>query len=160
MFRVLLGVVPALALVGAAVAALVGAAGACGSQITVPDQGVIVTGCHPPGYCFLTTCDCLRASVTPTGACVVASVCTDPNDPSTCNCPAGSLCEESAQACVGRGPACVGRCLPVGSTCSMAGGDPPMLVPTADGGATLESRCAFVDDVCCPASDGGVSPTD
>lgn len=164
--KVLAGVLPAVALVSAAVAALVGAAGACGSQISVPDQGVIITGCQPPGYCFATTCECSRASVQTGGSCVVAPVCgTDPANPSACNCPLGDMgtdsrCVEVAQECVGRGPLCAqgSTCVPLGTSCG-AGGMPPMVVPGP--GATLESRCQFTDDVCCPAgSDGGVANTD
>lgn len=154
----------------AAAAALVAAVGACGSQISVPDQGVVVTGCQAPGACYLATCACIRASL---GDCqTTARVCSTPGDPTTCNCPSSitvddagtmttSQCLEPAQACVGRGPLCPqgGRCLAAGSSCASSGGDPPMLVtPVADGGVpTPRSSCQFVDDVCCPPSlsDGG-----
>ena len=158
-----------------AAAALVAAAGACGSSITVPDQGIIVTGCQQPGQCYRSDCSCTRADVT-SGACTVKSVCSDPNDPSTCDCPVNvvvdadlgtsysSECVETAQACVGRGVFCGGLgalCKPPGATCDGTG-DPPMLIPTV-GMPTLEPHCQFVGDVCCPGmmpSDGGVPMTD
>lgn len=145
--------------VGAALA-LVAAAGACGSSIKVPDQGIIVTGCNPPGYCYVDDCTCERASVAPGGACVVASVCTSEIDRSTCSCPTNSECLEAAQACIGRGPVCAGanaHCVAATGSCNDAG-DPPMLIPTP-GMPMLEPHCQFVDDVCCTnaPADGGVS---
>jgi len=158
----------------AAAAALVVAAGACGSSITVPDQGIVVTGCQQPGQCYRSDCSCIRADVE-SGVCTVKSVCSDPSDPSTCDCPTGviidpdlgtsynSECVETAQACIGRGVLCGGLgalCQKSGSTCDGTG-DPPMLIPTI-GMPTLEPRCQFLDDVCCPGmspSDGGM-PTD
>jgi hypothetical protein len=159
----------------AAAAALVIAAGACGSTIAVPDQGIVVNGCQAPGQCFLQTCSCKRTELS---SCVVDPFCSTPSDRTTCNCvpyPVDSdlgvptdmgvptQCLETAQACVGRGDFCGGagaRCLPVGSSCTQSGGDPPMLVSTlsmGDGGVpTLEPHCQFVDDVCCPGTDGGV----
>lgn len=90
-------------LVVATAAALFAAAGACGSQITVPDQGVVVLGCRTPSFCYKADCDCLRASTAgppdddhPGGACVVQSVCDDglppskTDDPGSCYCPANA----------------------------------------------------------------------
>ncbi|MDB4964478.1 MAG: hypothetical protein JWN44_167 [Myxococcales bacterium] len=146
--------------------ALVAGVSACGSTIAVPDQGVIVTGCQKPGLCYRNDCPCSRATLS-TPACVIDSVCTDPLDQTTCNCPvvievdggnaATSRCLETAQACVGRGPVCAGvgaSCVAPGAGC-VSGGTPPMLVSGI--GATLEPRCQLVDDVCCPGVDGGVS---
>ncbi len=162
-------------------AALVAAVGACGSIIPVPDQGIIVTGCSLPAACFTNICSCLRADANAAagapGSCTVPPVCSNPSDNSTCNCPtsfvtdggvtASSQCIERAQACVGRGVFCGGAnaiCVPAGSACSQStpGAAPPMLLPTggtsADGGAPmLEPHCQFVDDVCCPGADGGVT---
>jgi hypothetical protein len=156
----------------AAALAIVVAGGACGSSITVPDQGIIVTGCQQPAQCFRSDCACTRDAVE-SGACTVPSVCSDPNDPSTCNCPrdfdlgAGgfdSQCIEEAQACIGRGVFCGGAgalCKKPGSTCDGTG-DPPMLIPTI-GMPGLEPHCQFDKDVCCPGTstitDGGM-PTD
>jgi hypothetical protein len=158
-----------------AVSALVASSGACGSQITVPDQGIIVTGCQQPAACFLPGCDCSRAAALGSGTtgptCVIA--CTpsqaDPNDPSRCNCLGDndmgippSLCLEPSQACVGRGVFCGGvgaLCVPAGAACSSstAGAGPPQLIPTI-GMPGLEPHCQFTDDVCCPggATDGGI----
>ena len=158
----------------AAAFALVVAGGACGSSITVPDQGIIVTGCQQPAQCFTSDCECSRAAIS-RGDCTVQSVCTDPTDPSTCNCPTGvteqtdgggmrsfnSQCIEEAQACVGRGVFCGGAgalCKPPGSTCDGTG-DPPMLIPTF-GMPMLEPHCQFVGDICCAGmsiSDGGMT---
>jgi hypothetical protein len=158
----------------AAVSALVASSGACGSQITVPDQGIIVTGCQMPASCFATSCSCTRAAtlgmaidcVPPDGL-----QCTSQSDRSTCNCgpiinDAGvtiqTQCLEPAQACVGQGVICGGAgalCMPVGSTTcttSTPGAAPPQLIPTV-GMPMLEPHCQFKDDVCCPgALDGGV----
>lgn len=162
-----------LVLGSAAVAALVASSGACGSQITVPDQGIIVTGCQQPGACYLTNCDCSRAAALGADgnppSCVVPSTCSNRSDPSTCNCAAadndagiavGSQCLEPSQACAGRGVFCGGAgalCVPSGSACSSstAGAAPPMLIPTV-GMPMLEPHCQFTDDVCCPGTDGGV----
>jgi hypothetical protein len=71
------------------------------------------------------------------------------------------VCLETPQAFIGRGPVCNGagaRCLPAGASCTqadMAGSEPPQLVGYSDGGATLEPRCQFTDDVCCPGTDDG-----
>src|SRR5207253_1509155 len=95
----------------AAAAALVVAASACGSTITVPDQGIIVSGCQLPAQCFSTICSCARADVE-SGQCTQNVVCSDPTNLSTCDCPThiasdgggffDSLCIEQAQTCVGR----------------------------------------------------------
>jgi hypothetical protein len=151
----------------AAAVALVVAQGACGSQITVPDQGVIVSGCQQPSQCFLKDCPCTRAALS-TLARTTPCTDTDPNDPSTCDClplvDDGMLshetqCLETAMACIGRGVFCGGAgalCKPPGSTCDGTG-DPPMIIPTI-GLPMLEPHCQFVDDVCCPgSSDGGVT---
>ena len=149
--------------------ALVVAAGACGSSITVPDQGVIVTGCqNPPGQCWRSDCDCTRASIA-AGSCVDKPTMDDPNDPTTWHCEPNndlsvgghdSQCLEQAQACIGRGVLCTGAgalCKAPGSTCDGTG-DLPMLIPTF-GMPMLEPHCQFVNDICCPGSsvsDGGV----
>ncbi len=154
--------------------ALVVAGGACGSSITVPDQGIIVTGCQqPPAQCFTDDCDCSRDAIS-RGDCTVKCVQTDPNDPSTCDCPTNvtvqtdgggtrhfsSQCIEEAQACVGQGVLCVGvnaRCKPPGEACDGTG-DLPMLIPTI-GMPSLEPHCQFKGDVCCTGggvTDGGV----
>ncbi len=146
----------------AAAMALVAAAGACGSIIQIPDQGVVVLGCRAPAYCYVAgSCSCTRKDATPGGSCTVPIVQVNPLDPSTWVCPANAVCLETVQACVGRGPVCDGvgaRCLPAGASCRSSGGDPPQMVGYSDGGATLEPRCAFTDDVCCPGlEDGGTS---
>jgi hypothetical protein len=158
-----------------AAALLVAAAGACGSVISVPDQGLIVTGCQIPAQCIRADCGCNRAL----DGCVVPCVQTDPNDPSTCYCMnipmptpqdmAAQLaveCIETAQACVGRGPLCGGTgalCQQGGTVCgSGVTAVPPMLVP-AVGMPAFEPHCQFTDDVCCPgttATDGGMPMTD
>jgi hypothetical protein len=135
-----------------AAGALVLAAGACGSSITVPDQGIILTGCTTPAACYTTNCGCSRARL---ADCVVQAMCDDQNDKSTCRCPEGSQCLEVAQACVGKGPVCTGfgaLCVPPGTACSPNTGNPPMLVPSDMGTVSLESRCQFADDTCCPGS--------
>jgi hypothetical protein len=139
------------------------AAAACGSTTTTPDLAVVPSGCRAPAFCFqVTPCDCRRASVQPGGSCINC-------DPTTmaatqqCDCPAdggsGLACLEPAQVCVGQGKLCAGfgaRCvdpttIPAGKTaCDAPGGEPPMPVEVADGGVGTESRCAFVDDECCP----------
>jgi hypothetical protein len=158
-----------------AAAALVAVTGGCGSTITVPDQGIIVTGCQMPAACYRANCECTRASVlgsgTGTPSCVAPSVCSDPNNPSTCNCQpitvgdmgvtVATQCLEPAQTCVGRGVFCGGVgavCLPAGTSCAMSSsaGTPPQLIPTV-GMPMLEPHCQFTDDVCCPGSDGGVT---
>ncbi len=158
-----------------AAASLVAAAGACGSSITVPDQGVIVSGCQFPAACYLPSCSCSRASLNADydpnmapNACRVPAVCSNPADLTTCNCPAGDMslsvggmlvetqCLEPAQVCVGRGVLCSGpgaRCAPAGGGC--AGSDPPMLVPVS--GPSLEPHCQFTDDVCVTCADAGVT---
>jgi hypothetical protein len=159
----------------AAVAAFAVAAGGCGSTITVPDQGIIVTGCQMPSQCYANDCSCKRGDVAarridqPTG-CVIGTVCSSPLDDSTCNCPTNvikdfdagttydSVCLETAQACVGRGVFCGGsgaRCKPANSVCDGTG-DLPMLVPSI-GMPSLEPHCQYLDDVCCAGSDGGVT---
>lgn len=152
----------------AAACALVAATGACGSQITVPDQGIIVSGCQMPSRCFRRDCDCTRASANAANkGCSVD--CTDvvPGDPSTCDCLPIALdggpaietqCIEPTQACIGRGVFCGGigaLCKAAGSTCD-GSGDPPMVIPTV-GMPMLEPHCQYVDDVCCPGRDGGVT---
>jgi hypothetical protein len=149
-----------------AVLALVAAAGACGQIITVPDQGIIVTGCQQPAECWRTDCDCKRGTDTDMGArasCTVACQQTNANDPSTCYCmPVDSVqtqCIEESLACIGRGPACFGvgaLCQQFGTTCN-GSGTPPMLIPTGMM-PMLEPHCEFTDDVCCPGQlDGGTT---
>jgi hypothetical protein len=152
----------------AAVALLV-AAGACGSTITVPDQGIIVNGCQQPAQCFSMNCECTRAAIS-TSSCVVACQETVAGDPSTCDClpiqtdggPAiQTQCLETAMACIGRGVVCGGpnaHCKPPGSTCDGTG-DLPQLIPVF-GMPMLEPHCQYVDDVCCTSGDGGVPMTD
>jgi hypothetical protein len=182
-------------LVAAAAVALFLAAGACGSQITVPDQGVVVVGCRTPSFCYRLDCDCIRANtagppddVTPVSkkSCVVTPVCDDnlppsmTDDPGSCYCPASAnvtsdmgadggtgvdvQCLEPQMLCVGKGRVCTGggaHCLPAGATDCSADGDPPQLVPV-DGQPTLEPRCQYTDDVCCPGTelDAGIPETD
>ncbi|HEY2748225.1 MAG TPA: hypothetical protein VGL86_26565 [Polyangia bacterium] len=153
----------------ATAAALVAAAGACGSVIAVPDQGVIVTGCQEPGQCIRADCSCSRSLA----GCVVSCVQTNPTDPSTCYCMGIPMptpqdmntqlaveCLEPSMACIGRGVFCGGvgaTCQATGTTCD-GSGDPPQLIP-AMGMPALEPHCQFLDDVCCPGtspSDGGV----
>ena len=159
----------------AAALALVAATGACGSQITVPDQGIIVTGCQQPSQCFRADCDCKRDSVTAAGgSCTVACTFVTPGDPSTCDClpvtndggeAVQTQCIETVQACIGRGVFCGGAgalCKP-GKTPTCDGtGDAPMLIPTF-GMPMLEPHCQFQDDICCPGTSGptdGGTPTD
>lgn len=157
----------------AAACLLVAATGACGSQITVPDQGIIVTGCQMPSQCYRVDCDCTRGQATAakdTGGCVVGCTFLTPGDPSTCDClpvavdpDAGTSvqtsCIEPVQACIGRGVFCGG----IGALCKDkdhptcdGSGDAPMLIPTF-GMPALEPHCQYTDDVCCPGSDGGVA---
>lgn len=145
---------------GAALA-LAAAAGACGSSIKVPDQGIIVTGCQAPSACFSATCGCVRATA-PLNVSMNAAGCVEDPDCTSqpCVCKMGSACRELAQACVGRGVVCPGanaHCVPAGGSCNSPG-DPPMLVPAA-GTPALEPHCQFVDDVCCTnaPADAGVS---
>jgi hypothetical protein len=159
--------------------ALIVAAGACGNIITVPDQGLIVTGCQLPAQCWKATCDCNRGKPDTTGdhpsQNPLLDLCTtpcqlDPFQPGDCECnltlptPVNDMltseplqCIEVSQACIGRGVFCGGvgaKCVQVGSTCD-GGGDPPMLIPTV-GMPGFEPHCQFADDVCCP----GTTPTD
>lgn len=157
-------------LAAAATAALLAATGACGSVITIPDQGIIVTGCQLPAQCYRSDCACARASLS---SCVVPCTQTNPTDPSTCYCMGIPMptpqdmntelpveCIETAQACVGRGVFCGGSgalCQQGGTTCD-GSGVPPQLIPTM-GMPSLEPHCQFTDDVCCAGtspSDGGV----
>jgi hypothetical protein len=156
----------------AAVCALVVATGGCGETITVPDQGIIVTGCQQPAQCFVQICSCKRADIE-AGACTVATTCSDETDRSTCNCPTSiasdggatfdSVCIEQAQACVGRGVVCAGagaRCKRFDTPACDGTGDLPELVPSTMMIPMLEPHCAYVDDVCCPGTaitDGGPS---
>jgi hypothetical protein len=159
---------------------LVAVAGGCGNIIAVPDQGVIILGCHDPSYCYRTDCDCKRAN---TGAT------TNKDNPTSCNLGCNGddqlcecrlttddgvpvQCQETAQLCVGRGPLCEGAnayCAASGGSCNGVG-DPPQSVPVAvsgpedqDGGAgtpVLEQHCQFADDTCCHGAiiqDAGVS---
>jgi len=156
-----------LSLVVAVAVALASALTACGSTITVPDQGIIVNGCQQPAQCFRADCSCTREGVALGGSCGVACTITTPGDPSTCDClpvtndlgeSIQTQCIETAMACVGRGVFCGGvgaLCKPPGSTCDGTG-DMPQLIPTI-GMPMLEPHCQFVDDVCCPGSDGGVT---
>jgi hypothetical protein len=155
----------------AAALALVVATGACGSTITVPDQGIIVTGCQAPAQCFTTICSCARADVE-SGQCTQNVVCSDPTNLSTCNCPThlasdggaffDSVCIEQAQTCVGRGVLCLGtgaRCKRFDHPTCDGTGDLPELIPTINM-PMLEPHCAYTDDVCCTVSDGGMPLTD
>ena len=157
----------------ATAAALVAAAGACGSIISVPDQGIIVTGCQMPSQCIASDCTCTRALTNCTTPCMD----TTSGDPSTCFCMSvprptpqdmaarvDTFCLETSMACVGRGPLCAGTgalCQAVGTACN-GSGDPPQLVPTM-GMPSLEPHCQYSDDVCCPGTSGptdGGAPTD
>lgn len=121
----------------------------CSSSTAGTDLGVVEPGCRAPSGCYKTgaDCPCTRGDVD-----VTCRVC----DPRTqdCICPAGTQCRDSATVCVGRAastcPGAGARCLPAGTSCTSAmSSSPPQLVGTGVMG-TLEPRCAFVDDVCCP----------
>jgi hypothetical protein len=162
-----------LALVAAV--SLVAAAGACGSVITVPDQGVVVLTCAVPNYCYRSDCACTRGAADPSsGNCVVpVDHCT--SDKITCTCPefakndmganitVGDMsipvsCMETAAVCIGRGTFCpmTSNCQPFNSSsCNgMLGMVPPQLVSGTNGasGPALEPHCPYVDDVCCPGA--------
>jgi hypothetical protein len=165
----------------AAVVSLVAMAGGCGNVISVPDQGVIILGCHEPSFCYLTNCDCKRGNTGASGSC--NNGCN--GDPQQCSCretadvqvgtgdmtiPVPVQCMETAQACVGRGVLCEGAnayCAATGTACNGVG-DPPQSIPVAvfgpeeDGGSipVLERHCQFADDTCCHGAtivDAGVS---
>lgn len=131
------------------------------------DLGLLEPGCRTPSACFVTgtSCDCRYGSVF--GTSPSCRACIAVGDVScTCNADGGNTqaCIEPEEVCVGRAPStCDGvgaRCLhaSLGQTCAMSGvGDPPDQVATGAGG-TLEQRCPYVDDVCCPGTipaDGG-----
>jgi hypothetical protein len=163
----------------AAVVSLVAMAGGCGNIISVPDQGVIILGCHEPSFCYKTSCACNRSDTVAGGMCDDGC---DNNDKQLCPCRLMSQdgtsavqCQETSQLCVGRGPLCEGAgayCAPAVNattpgTCNGVG-DPPQNIPVAvfgpedDGGSTpvLEQHCQFKDDVCCHGAvivDAGVS---
>jgi hypothetical protein len=159
----------------AAVVCLVALAGGCGNIIAVPDQGVIILGCHDPSFCFRTDCDCRRSSTATSGGDMAGAYCNTGcnGDTQLCECrlsvdvdngAGGTMsvpvqCEETAQLCVGRGPLCQGAnayCAAAGSACNGVG-DPPQSVPVPvfgpeeDGGSipVLEQHCQFADDTCC-----------
>jgi hypothetical protein len=137
----------------AAVVSLVAVAGGgCGSVIAVPDQGVVILGCHDPSFCYRTDCDCKRDSVvTATGGDMGSAYCNTGcnGDDQLCECRlsidvnngAGGTtsvlvqCEETAQLCVGRGPLCPGAnaycAASHGATPGACNGvgDPPQNVP-------------------------------
>ncbi len=170
-----------------AVVSLVAVAGGCGDIIKVPDQGVIILGCHEPSFCYKTNCGCNRQDTVAGGAdpeTTKAAACNDGcsnGDDQLCECRLMTedgtpvQCQETSQLCVGRGPLCEGA----GAYCAAAiakdtpgtcngVGDPPQNVPVAvfgpeeDGGSTpvLEQHCQFKDDVCCHGAvivDAGVS---
>jgi hypothetical protein len=130
----------------------------CGSILTVPDQGITITGCSAPAQCFSTSCPCNFANLS---SCTVAPVPIAGSTDPTAYCPTDGgtyQCLEPAQACVGRGPFCGGvGALCVHTSLDMATAtEPPMLVPGPN--ATLEPHCPFTDDTCLPGTgqDGGV----
>jgi hypothetical protein len=136
----------------------------CGSSITVPDQGVIVLGCHSPSLCYKDNCSCDRGAAVSGGSCTVG--CNESSDQYTCVCPASVSdngaevnvqCLETSQACTGRGPTCDGPGVYCAADCSSGSGDPPQSIPVPvfgtqdDGGSEpiLELHCQFTHDVCC-----------
>lgn len=135
-----------------AVVCLLAALG-CTGNTNGNDLGILEPGCRTPSACYKigADCPCDRADVN-NATCKVCDPLTAVND--TCYCSLGQACTEASLVCVGRAPTtCLGegaRCLPVGGSCATSGGgDPPQLVGTGPGGS-LEPRCQYVDDVCCP----------
>ena len=137
----------------------------CTASLGLNDAAVTaLSGCRFPRSCWTVSCPCAFATLNSCLAC-------DPTDPARngadCVCApdadgGANVCAEVEMVCVGRGPACEGRCVRVSSSCADPdGGEPPELVaePSTDGGPSLEHHCAYADDVCCPslsAADGGL----
>jgi hypothetical protein len=128
------------------------AVAACTPTTTLTDAAVAVGGCRFPSTCMRTNCECTRAGVKDCTLC-------DPvmQGSQSCDCRAldgAAVCSTVAALCIGRAPAaCPGvgaRCLPAGTACSAAGGEPPQVVPGSSDAGVTEARCPFVDDVCCP----------
>jgi hypothetical protein len=127
------------------------APGGCSSTNIDSDLGVVEPGCRAASACFKlgADCPCARGDVSS----ATCRVC-DPTT-STCFCGVGTACIEPDQVCTGRAtslcPGTGARCLPVGHSCASGGGDPPQLVGTGPNG-TLQPRCQYTDDVCCPGT--------
>lgn len=142
--------------------ALVAAASCDDTTTGDTDFGVVMPGCYGPSSCWKVNCDCLRGDVPNCHLCDPSQL---PNGgPCDCNLFTNgdggfpAFCGEQSQVCVGHAqttcPGAGARCLPAGSTCAMSGGDPPDIVSSVeapDASPGLEARCAFADDVCCPA---------
>lgn len=151
----------------------------CSSADLGSDFGVVEPGCRAPSGCFATgvDCPCNRSDVfhAAGGVATCESSCVTAESSRTCVCNIDNLdagiitrCLEPQVVCVGRAATtCDGvgaRCLAKGGSCSSTDpGAPPNQVGTGLGG-TIEARCAYVDDVCCPgtiaATDAGSNPVD
>ena len=122
---------------------------ACGSTTEeIPDLNLVNLECRVPSACFKIDCDCARATFE---GCMVCDPATAPGN--VCDCDsfdAGVACMTEVNVCVARGVLCIGRCVQGTGSCSTSIGSPPQTVSVAnDGGANLETRCAFTDDICC-----------
>ncbi|MEO6952190.1 MAG: hypothetical protein ABI321_10275 [Polyangia bacterium] len=138
----------------------------CNSADLGSDFGLVEPGCRTPSGCFTggVDCPCHRSDVFGSPGIL-------PSCESSCNTSTGiscvcninnkdagviTTCQEAANVCVGRAAStCDGvgaRCLAVGGSCSGSDtGAPPNKVGTGLNG-TLEARCPYVDDVCCPGT--------
>jgi|GEM_PF-3342808 len=164
--RAMRAYVVVLSVVGMFVGALaVAFVGCTATTTTFTDFGIAAAACLAPRACYRPDCACNRGSISD---CVICDPVLQVSQ--SCDCSAQtSMCLDQAQVCVGRSPtACSApgsRCLPAGSSCAgnSDGGlvsNPleaaPQLVAVVgtggDGGTpTFELRCAYADDVCCPA---------
>ena len=146
----------------------------CNSADLGSDFGAVEPGCRAPSGCFSTgiDCACNRSDVFPSagGIAVCESACVTAESSRTCICNLDNLdagvitrCQTPQAVCVGRAATtCEGvgaRCLPKGGSCVATDpGSPPNQVGTGLHGS-LEARCAYADDVCCPGqpkpADGG-----
>lgn len=127
----------------------------CAIDDLFTDLGTVEALCRAPSACYTVgteSCPCARGgsngAVDPAVLCRVAMV-------NGQYCDATSHCKLPGTQCVGRAPqTCDGvgaRCVPFGSTCAGTSGNPPDRVGTGVNG-TLENRCSYVDDVCCPGT--------
>ncbi len=137
----------------------------CAIDDLFTDLGTVEALCRAPASCYTIgteSCACARASsngpIDPAALCRVPTV-------NGQYCDSTSHCKLPGTQCVGRKPqTCDGvgaRCLTVGGSCGNTGGNPPDRVGSGVNG-TLENRCSYVDDVCCPGSintDAGVNAT-
>lgn len=123
---------------------------ACGTTVEeIPDLNLVNLQCRAPSACYRTDCDCRRATFEGCLVCDPATATT-----SVCDCNtlgSGVGCTTEVNVCVARGALCTTRCVAFSGSCSTSAGTPPQTisVPT-DGGAALETRCPYIDDVCCP----------